>query len=246
MIMRTSNPVLRTLERSEAYVGTEAASYRGIVLKTGLLLGSAVLSGFLFLYAITNGLLGSETIIPILIGAMILALISVIVASRSVRLAAPFAIIYALSEGIFLGLITVLFDAYAPGVAFAAVIATFAIFTVMLFLYSSRTIRVTPRFRRIMYSVILGILFFAVIGMLLSLFGVNFSFGEPIVLLISGVFIVVGALMLTLDFDRAEMIVDGGMDKAYEWMVAVGLMVTIVWIYVELLRFLAIIANSRR
>lgn len=244
--MRTSNPVFRTLERSEAYVGSEAASYRGIVLKTGLLLGSAVLSGFLFLYAIENALIGAELILPILVGAMILGFISVIVSSRSVRLAAPFAIIYALSEGITLGLITVLIDAYAPGVALAAVIATAAIFTVMLFLYSSRTIRVTPRFRRIMYSILLGILLFAVLGLILPMFGVNIQVGEPVVLLVSGLFIVFGALMLTLDFDRAEAIVEGGMDKAYEWMVAVGLMVTIVWIYIELLRFLAIIANNRR
>lgn len=244
--MRTSNPVFRTLERSDAYVGSEAASYRGIVLKTGLLLGSAVLSGFLFLYAIANALISAEVIIPVLIGAVILAFISVMVSSRSVRLAAPFAIIYALSEGIFLGLLTVLFDAFAPGVALAAVIATASIFTVMLFLYSSRTIRVTPRFRRMMYSILLGMLLFVVLGLVLPLFGVNIQFSNPVTLLISGLFIVFGALMLTLDFDRAEAIVEGGMDKAYEWMVAVGLMVTIVWIYVELLRFLAIIANNRR
>ena len=245
--MRTSNPILRTLERNEVYEGTgEVASYGGIVLKTGLLLGSAVLSGFLFLYALTNGLIDPSAVIPILIGSLILGFISVMVSSRSVRLAAPFAIIYALAEGIFLGLITVIFDAYAPGVALAAVIATAAIFTVMLFLYSSRTIRVTPRFTRIMYGVLLGILLFAVLSLVLSLFGVNIVLGSPIILLISGVFIVYGALMLTLDFDRAEAIVEGGMDRSYEWMVAVGLMVTIVWIYVELLRFLAIIANSRR
>lgn len=244
--MRTSNPVFRTLERSEAYVGSETASYRGIMFKTGLLLGSAVLSGFLFLYAIANGLLPVESILPILALSGILGFISVIVSSRSVRLAAPFALIYALSEGIFLGLITVMFDAYAPGVALAAVMATAAIFTVMLFLYSSRTIRVTPRFRRIMYAVLLGILFFIVLGFILQLLGVGISLSEPIVLLISGIFIVFGALMLTLDFDRAEMIVEGGMDRSYEWVVAVGLMVTIVWIYIELLRFLAIIANNRR
>jgi len=245
-MMRTSNPVFRTLERSEAYVGSETASYRGIMFKTGLLLGSAVLSGFLFLYAIANGLLPVESVLPILVGSGILGFISVIVSSRSVRLAAPFALIYALSEGIFLGLITVMFDAYAPGVALAAVIATAAIFTVMLFLYSSRTIRVTPRFRRIMYSVLLGILLFIVLGFILQLLGVGISLSEPFVLLISGIFIIFGALMLTLDFDRAEMIVEGGMDRSYEWMVAVGLMVTIVWIYIELLRFLAIIANNRR
>jgi len=58
--------------------------------------------------------------------------------------------------------------------------------------------------------------------------------------------IIFGALMLALDFDRAEMIVENGADKSYEWIVAVGLMVTIVWIYIELLRFLAIFASSRR
>lgn len=244
--MRTSNPVFRTLERSEAYTSGEVASYRGIVLKTGLLLGSAVLSGFLFLYAIAQGLISPELVIPMLIGSIILAFISVIVASRSVRLAAPFSIVYAISEGILLGLITVLFEAFAPGVALAAVIATAAIFTVMLFLYSSKTIRVTPRFRRIMYSILLGILLFSVLSLVLTLFGVGINFSNPVLLLISGVFIVFGALMLTLDFDRAEAIVEGGMEKGYEWMVALGLMVTIVWIYIELLRFLAIIANSRR
>jgi uncharacterized YccA/Bax inhibitor family protein len=246
MIMRTTNPILRTLERSEVFEGSEAASYRGIVLKTGLLLGSAILSGFLFLFGLTEGWIAPEAVIPALIVSVIVALISVIVASRSVRLAAPFAMLYALSEGIVLGLITVMFDAFAPGVALAAVIATAAIFTVMLFLYSSRTIRVTPRFRRIMYAVLLGILLFSVLGLVLSLFNINLMFGSPLILVISGVFIVFGALMLTLDFERAESIVEGGMDRAYEWMVAVGLMVTIVWIYVELLRFLAIIANSRR
>jgi uncharacterized YccA/Bax inhibitor family protein len=97
-----------------------------------------------------------------------------------------------------------------------------------------------------MYAVLLGILFFIVLGFILQLLGVGISLSEPIVLLISGIFIVFGALMLTLDFDRAEMIVEGGMDRSYEWVVAVGLMVTIVWIYIELLRFLAIIANNRR
>lgn len=244
--MRTSNPVFRTLERSEAYVGTEAASYRGIVVKTGILLGSAVLSGFLFLNLLSQGILSPGIVIPALIISMIVAFISVMVASRSVTYAAPFSILYAVSEGVLLGLITVLFEAFAPGVALAAVIATFAIFTVMLFLYSSRTIRVTPRFRRMMYSILLGILFFIVIGFILSLFNVQIPFSNPVVLLVSGAFIIFGALMLTLDFDRAEMIVENGMDRAYEWMVAVGLMVTIVWIYIELLRFLAILSSRNR
>lgn len=239
--MRSSNPVFNSIERSQAYESVDAASYGGIISKTAILLLTAVLSGFLAI-----NYLPPETLYGVLVGAFIFAFISVLIASFSVRLAPIFSVTYALFEGVLLGVITMVFEAYVPGVATAAVLATGAIFTVMLFLYSSRTIRVTHRFRRIMYGVLFGILLFVVLSLLLSLAGVEVAFTTPLVLLVSGVFIVFGALMLTLDFDRAEMIVEGGADKRYEWMVALGLMVTIVWIYLELLRFIAIIANSRR
>jgi len=154
-------------------------------------------------------------------------------------------LLYALSEGVLLGVITILINTIYPGVAVAAVIGTASIFTVMLFLYSSRTIRVTSRFRKIMYSVLLSFLVFFIVFGLLGLFSSNISLSEPMALGITGILIIFGALMLTLDFDRAEMIVESGADKSYEWVVAVGLMVTIVWIYIELLRFLAILASRR-
>ena len=237
--MRSSNPVFRSIERSEAYASTEAASYRGIVIKTGGLLLTAVLSGYLALAHL------QEILYPLFIASIFIALIAVIIASVAPRVAAPFAIIYALAEGVVLGLVTVIFESMAPGVALAAVVATGAIFTVMLFLYSSRTIRVTPRFRKIMYGVLLGFLLFIVLGFIMSLAGVAIEFSNPMLLGISAIFIVFGALMLTLDFDRAEMIVESGADRTYEWVVAVGLMVTIVWIYLELLRFLVIIFGNR-
>ncbi|MCR3906696.1 MAG: Bax inhibitor-1/YccA family protein [Tenericutes bacterium] len=236
--MRSSNPVFRSLERSEAYVGSEAATYRGIIGKTALLLITAVISGYLSLM-----LIPAEMFYPALIAAFIIALISVLVATRSPRLAMPFSLIYAISEGFILGVVTLIFEMMVPGVAFAALIGTGSIFTVMLFLYSSRTIRVTPRFRKIMYSVLLSIMLFFVLSLIFGLTSIFFT--SQYALLISGVLIVFGALMLTLDFDRAEMIVESGADKSYEWMVSVGLMVTIVWIYFELLRFLAILSSRR-
>ena len=237
--MRSSNPVFRSIERSEAYASTEAASYRGIVIKTGGLLLTAVLSGYLSLVYL------QEILYPLFIASIFIALFAVLIASFFPRVAAPFAILYALAEGVVLGLVTVIFESMAPGVALAAVVATGAIFTVMLFLYSSRTIRVTPRFRKVMYGVLLGFLLFIVLGFVMSLAGVAIEFSNPMLLGISAIFIVFGALMLTLDFDRAEMIVESGADRTYEWVVAVGLMVTIVWIYLELLRFLVIIFGNR-
>ncbi len=240
--MRSSNPVFRSLEHTEVFATSETATYSGIIMKTAIMLLTAVITGFLavnFLGALTY---------PLLIVAMIVALISVLVASRSPRLAPTFSMVYAVAEGVLLGVITLIFEVLFPGVAIAAVIGTASIFTVMLFLYSSRTIRVTPRFRKIMYGMLLGILLFFVSSMLINLFARTpvIVFSNSAMLLISGLLIVFGAFMLTLDFDRAEQIVKGGFGKEYEWMVALGLMVTIVWIYLELLRFLAIIANNRR
>ena len=239
--MRSSNPVFNSIERSEVFSSTENATYAGISLKTTLMLLIAVLTGFLTINYAGDGA------IPLMFVSMFVALIAVIVGSRSPRLAKPFAIVYAAAEGVLLGVITYIIDVKFQGVAVTALIGTASIFTVMLFLYSSRTIRVTPRFTKIMYSILLGMLLFFVTMMLISLFSnQTIELPSSVELLISGFIILFGAFMLTIHFDRAESIVNGGFGKEYEWMVALGLMVTIVWIYLELLRFLAIIASNRR
>ena len=240
--MRSSNPVFKSIERSEVFSSAESATYTGITLKTTFMLLIAVLTGFLtIIYA-------GEAAYPLMIISMFVALIAVIVGSRSARLARPFAIVYAAAEGVLLGVITYIFEVFYPGVAITALVGTASIFTVMLFLYSSRTIRVTPRFTKMMYSILLGMLLFFVTSMLINLFARTqvIYFSNTASLLISGFIILFGGFMLTIHFDRAESIVNGGFGKEYEWMVALGLMVTIVWIYLELLRFLAILANNRR
>lgn len=247
--MRSSNPVFSRIQRDTTYTGVAEATYGGIILKTVLLLVLAVVSGGTVIALTYNGQLAPESLYGLLAGSAIVAFISVLIASISPRLARYFAIIYALAEGVVLGFVTAIFEVLFPGIAITAVVATATIFAVMLFLYSSRTIRVTSRFRKIMYTALFSILLLAIIFGLLSLGNsqiVNSITGNlNLVLVISGVLIIFGALMLTLDFDRAEMIVESGADKSYEWVVSVGLMVTIVWIYFELLRFLAILAARR-
>ncbi|MCD4826807.1 MAG: Bax inhibitor-1/YccA family protein [Acholeplasmataceae bacterium] len=247
--MRSSNPVFSKIQRDDTYVDAAEATYGGITLKTLVLLLLAVASGFTVVFLAFEGYIGADSFIGLLIGSMIIAFISVMVASFSPRLAMPFSIIYALSEGVLLGFITAIFEAMYAGVAVTAVVATITIFGVMLFLYSSRTIRVTSRFRKIMYTALFSILILAILFGLFSWIAPNLiasvQLNGSIALLITGVLVVFGALMLTLDFDRAESIVEGGASKQYEWVVAIGLMVTIVWIYIELLRFLAILASRR-
>ncbi|MBE0701227.1 MAG: Bax inhibitor-1/YccA family protein [Acholeplasmataceae bacterium] len=240
--MRSSNPVFKTIERDYSATSAEAASYGGLVAKTALLFLFAVVSGY---FAITTAV-AIENLFTLLIIAMVVALISMIVATRSVRLAMPFAIIFALAEGVLLGFITALAELYVPGAAVTAIIGTAAIFIVMLFLYSSRTIRVTSRYRRIMMGILFGILVFFIVFGILSLIGAfPQGISYPLAIGISIFLIVYGAFMLAMDFDRAESIVEGGADKRYEWMVAIGLMVTIVWIYIEILRLILILASRR-
>jgi len=247
--MRSSNPVFSRIQRDTTYAGVAEATYGGIILKTILLLVLAIVSGGTVIALTYNGQLPIESLYGLLAGSAILAFISVLIASISPRLARFFAIIYAVAEGVVLGFVTAIFEILFPGIAITAVVATATIFAVMLFLYSSRTIRVTSRFRKIMYTALFSILILAILYGLFTLIApgivANIEVTPGIALLISGVLIVFGALMLTLDFDRAEMIVESGADKSYEWIVSVGLMVTIVWIYFELLRFLAIIAMRR-
>ena len=245
MMRSTSNPVFRTISRSETYTSSDVATYGGMIIKTLFLLLIAVGAGFLSIHVYSC----RNVIFECYLVAMIVGFISVIIASRSVRLAMPFSILYSLAEGVLLGIITAIFESIIPGIAFTAIMGTLVIFFVMLFLYASRTIRVTNRFRRIMFSVMLGLLVFFIIFGILSLFGgtmmTNIMLNPQIALGVGAIMIIIGALMLTLDFERAESIVESGADKRYEWIVSLGLMVTIVWIYIEILRFVAILTMSR-
>ncbi|MFU8792841.1 MAG: Bax inhibitor-1/YccA family membrane protein [Acholeplasmataceae bacterium] len=241
--MRSSNPVFGNIERSASYASTaEQASYQGITIKTAFMLLLAAGTGF---FAITS--IDANLLITLLIPAFIVALISVMVATFVPRLAMPFAILYALAEGIILGLVTAIANWYAPGAAYTAIIGTATIFGVMLFLYSSRTIRVTSRFRTIMFSVLISILLVIITVTIINLVNPAIFAGASIGLMIGiSVFLIIfGALMLALDFDRAESIVSSGADKRYEWVVALGLMVTLVWIYFEILRLILILSSRR-
>jgi uncharacterized YccA/Bax inhibitor family protein len=240
--MRSSNPVFASIERAQTYSSAETASFAGITIKTFSLLLIAIVSGFVGVTMI------DPSIYPgLLFGSLIVALIAVIVGSRSVHLAMPMSIVYAIAEGLVLGFITVLAEVLVPGASYVAVIATVAIFFVMLFLYSSRVIRVTARFQKIMYAILLGILLYFILSGILSIFFPQIvgMMSSGLGIGITGFLIIYGAFMLTLDFDRAEALVASGADKRSEWMVSMGLMVTIIWLYIEILRLIIILSNRR-
>lgn len=238
----SSNPVFRTIE--ETGVATNSATYLGITLKTGSLLLVAILAAFGANILLQNNV---DALVSILAVSGIVAFIAVLLGIFIPRLAGPFSILYSAAQGFTLGTLTLILETVLPGIGIMAVTATLVIFGVMLALYSSRTIRATNKMKKFMYGTILGILAFSLIMLIFSFISpsitASIASNTPLMILVSLFLIAYGAFMLILDFDRAEQIVQSGADKKYEWSVALGLMVTIIWIYIEVIRLLVLLMN---
>ncbi len=150
--------------------------------------------------------------------------------------------IYAVAEGVFVGAISHSYESFQNGIVVQAAGATVAVFAIMLFLYRTNIIKVTDRMRRIVVGATLGIMVFYGISMLINLFGGSVGFlNDTSALSIGFSFLVAGvaAFNLALDFDFIEKGAKAGLPKQMEWVAAVGLLVTIVWLYLEILRLLS-------
>jgi uncharacterized YccA/Bax inhibitor family protein len=240
--MKSSNPVMtgKIYEKVGGAVSDSAMTINGTINKIGLMLllliASAAYTWNLVL-AEDPGRVGTLAIVGG-IGGFIVAMITVF-SPKSSPYTAP---VYAILEGMFLGAISAVINAKYPGVAFQAVLLTIGTLFTMLFLYRSGRIRATPKFRKgVMMAT--GAVFFAyMISWLLSLLGMPMGFmhsSGPLGILISLVIIVIAALNLIMDFDFIERGSQMGAPKYMEWYGAFGLMVTLVWLYIEFLRLLS-------
>jgi uncharacterized YccA/Bax inhibitor family protein len=173
-------------------------------------------------------------------------LVAALVISFKPMTAPYLAIPYAALEGLAMGAISAVFERRYPGIAIQAVGATFAVFAAMLLAYKTGLIRVTERFRAVVLGATLAIGLFYLVTMGLSLFHVSLGGmfnGSALGIGISLAIICVAALNLVLDFDIIESGAARGAPKYMEWFSAFGLLVTLVWLYMEILRLLA---NTRR
>ncbi|HJX95286.1 MAG TPA: Bax inhibitor-1/YccA family protein [Candidatus Acidoferrum sp.] len=238
--MRTSNPALNEKAfKGQVAVG-EAMTLQGTVNKTGLLLLCVVATA-----AWTWGLAHSnrpEAVYPWMIGGIIggfVVALATIFKQNWAPLTAP---IYALLEGFALGGISAIFEQTYHGIAIQAVGLTFGTLFVMLLAYKTGMIRATQRFKTGVIAATGGIMVFYLIGMVLRVF---FHFQIQVIyagglwgILFSLFVIIIAALNLVLDFDMIETGVSGGAPKYMEWYGAFGLMVTLIWLYLEILRLL--------
>jgi hypothetical protein len=173
---------------------------------------------------------------------IIVGFICAIVVAFKPALARILGPIYAIGEGVFLGSISRAYNELYDGIVVQAVGATLAVFAVMLFLYKSRIIKVTDRFRRIIIMATLGLMVFYMVSFAISLFGGSVSFLHSSSLLGVGFSVFaagLAAMNLALDFDLIERGVKNQWPKQMEWFCAFGLLITLVWLYLELLRLLA-------
>lgn len=152
--------------------------------------------------------------------------------------------LYALSMGAALGVISHVYNAEFDGIVLQAIMATATVFVGMLVLFVTGAIKVTARFRGIVIGATLGIFLFYLLTFVISLFGVSIPFFSGGLGILFSVFIVsIAALNLMLDFDMIVRGEQAGAPRYYEWYGAFGLMVTIVWLYIEMLRLIALSRN---
>jgi uncharacterized YccA/Bax inhibitor family protein len=247
MRFRTGNPILRadTFTSVVHERGEEAMTIPGTVNKTGasllLLIASAAV--------VWNRVLG-DNVTPLLmlvgvVGGFVVALVTVF-AKRWAPLTTP---LYALLEGLALGAISLFFEAQYPGIVFNAVALTFGVLLALLAAYSSGLIRPSENLKLGIAAATGGIALVYLVSMVLGFFGKSVPYihdSGPIGIGFSAVVIVIAALNLVLDFDFIERGAEVGAPKYMEWYGAFGLLVTLVWLYLEILRLLAKLQGKGR
>lgn len=238
---RSSNPTLRP-EVFERYQATSAASdamtVSGTINKTFFLLLIAFFAAsFTWRMGHSNPGMAQSLMIVGAIGGLILAIITCFSVS-SARFTAP---LYAGFEGLFLGAISAIYNMAYGGIVTQALLLTFVTAGGMLFLYKTGIIKVTEKFKAGIIAATMGIFFAYLFSFLLSLAGLvpPVQSAGPIGIVFSLVVVGIAALNLTLDFDVIVKGSQAGAPKHFEWYAAFGLMVTLVWLYIEILNLLA-------
>ena len=252
-IMKSSNHVLsdRMFAREQVF-GQETMTLNGTMNKTGLML-LLVIAGAVFTWSKFFTVFNTEfpqeamsAVTPWLLVGGIGGFIAALVTAFRPKSAGVTAPVYALLQGLFLGGISAMLESSYSGIVMRAVALTLAVFLVMLVLYRSKVIQVTDKFRMGVFAATGGIALVYLISFVAGFFGASFSFlhdSSTLSIGISLVVVAVAALNLMLDFDFIEKASMSGAPKHMEWFGAFGLMVTLIWLYLELLRLLSKLAR---
>lgn len=251
-IFKSGNPTLSEKIFSGSMAGTrqEVMTARGAMNKFGFLF-LMVIAGAAFTWHLYYQ--GKEqTMMPLMFAGIFGGLIVALVITFKKSWAPFLAPLYGLLEGLFLGAISAILNAafaeQYPGLVLHAVGLTFGVAIAMFLLYNFKIIRPTQKFKSIVFSATLGIALFYLITWIVSMFGVQMDFlrldsGSLLGIGISLFVVAIAALNLIIDFDMIEQGAEMGAPKFMEWYCAFALMVTIVWLYIEMLKLLSRISS---
>lgn len=236
--MRSSNPILNSERLTKSRYSAQAMTLGGTIGKTIIALILLIATAGYSFYLTSTGTLNSK----VFIGCLIIALILGVVTSFSPRIAPITTPIYAAVEGILIGNISAVYEATYGMIVLQAVLLTIAIIAGTLICYATGIVKVTHRFRSIVFGLTLGVFIFYLLTMILQLFHVPIPYihqSGPIGLFVSLAILIIASLNLFLDFDLITTSVRQGAPKEFEWYCAFGLLVTVIWVYIEALRFLS-------
>jgi uncharacterized YccA/Bax inhibitor family protein len=250
-LFKSGNPALSEKAFNSVSMSTnyaESMTLRGTLNKFGFMLLMLMGSAFYSWKEFTDGGNVTPLIWIGLIGGLIVALVITFKKEWAPYLAPA----YGLLEGLFLGAISAYYNeafaTKAPGIVMNSVGLTFGTAIAMYFLYSFKIIKATEKFKSVILMATAGIAIFYLISMVVGMFGVQMAFlheGSLMGIGFSLVVVAIAALNLILDFDMIEQGTAAGAPKYMEWYCAFGLMVTIIWLYLEILRLLSKLSDRK-
>ena len=229
------------VDHGRAGSGERPLTMDDVVTKTGLTAGVALVAGVLTAFSGAYALA-----IPAFIVGFVVSLVLIFKPQLS---GPPLVLLYSAAMGVALGGLTGLLES-APnfeGIGFQAVIGTAGVFLGMLVIYKTGAVRVTPRFTKWLMGALIGVVVLMIANLVFSFFttgGLGLRDGSPLAYLFSIVCIGVASFSLLLDFDQADRAVRDGAPARFSWYIAFGLMTTLVWLYIEILRLLSYLRSD--
>jgi len=270
------NPALGSMKKSSGQeIANNSATYKGVAIKTIYFAAVAMFSALavmIVLFWVLEPVLDAEraglaadpadvslamgVLIGALVGGLVLGLVGMVGTMFARRLIPVFGTMYTIGQGAVMGVLSAFAEMYVPGVVFAALLATFTVFAVMSVLFFTGIVQVGHRFRSVMRAVLISILVFSLLYLLMIFImpGMLLAFTSnplwPFLSIgISLIMIVAASLFILYDLSLIKEAVDNGLDKHYEWFGAFGLVVTLMWLYIEFLRLflkIAMLVGRRR
>ncbi|MCI7512758.1 Bax inhibitor-1/YccA family protein [Schaalia hyovaginalis] len=250
---RSWDAALPSMEQAYASPAADAVdrgrmTYDDVVVKSGISLGVLLIAAVASWTAVVAAPgVGMLLVLAGLVGGFILAMVNSF--SKTIRPALVLA--YAAFEGSALGGVSAVFEGAYPGIVVQALLATAAVFTVTLALFASGRVRNSSTLMRFTLIGLIGILVYRVLSMILTMTGVISSgfdsmtiMGIPLGLVVGVLAVLIGAFSLIQDFDQVKVGVQRGVPEKHAWACAFGILVTVVWMYLEILRLIAILRDN--